>query len=291
LGLEWGAVTFEPHPGLFMGTMEATLFTSIERELIRLFLSVPRIVSLKFGEDLSHFSPLLFWEFLRENVDVDGIVVGQDFRFGYRRTGDVPLLARYCREAEVSFLAVDILEHIGSKISSSAIREHVEAGQCELAAKELGYPYFIWGEVVHGLGRGRKLGFPTANLNTPPRKLVPADGVYAVAALVKGIWKAGALSIGKNPTFKDVRDVQIEVFILDHHDDLYGEILPVFFLSRLRPQVRFKNEDQLALQIDADIQRVRAVSGHSFKKHADWYAGFLMSYVGILTKLGYKIPK
>jgi riboflavin kinase/FMN adenylyltransferase len=291
LGLEWGAVTFDPHPGLFMKTVNATLFTSRERELIRLFLGVPRIVSLKFDEELAHFPPQHFWEFLRENIVVDGVVVGQDFRFGYRRTGDVALLGQYCREIGASFLSVDILDHLGSKISSSFIRGHVESGQCELAAKELGYPYFIWAEVVHGLGRGKELGFPTANLNVPPQKLLPADGVYAVAVLVKGKWKVGALSVGRNPTFEDVTDVRVEVFILDHEGDLYEESLPVFFLSRLRPQMKFKNAEQLVMQIDADTKRVRTVFRRSFELHPEWYSGFLIGYVEILTLLGYTVPK
>jgi riboflavin kinase/FMN adenylyltransferase len=291
LNLEWGAVTFDPHPGLFMKAIAATLFTSRERELIRIFLGIPRIVALRFNEDLVHFSPQLFWDFLRENIVVDGVVVGRDFRFGYRRTGDVALLERYCREIDASFLSVDILEHFGSKISSSAIRGHVESGQCELAAKELGYPYFIWAEVVHGLGRGKELGFPTANLNVPSWKLLPADGVYAVAVLAKGKWKVGALSVGKNPTFQDVADVRVEVFILDYEGDLYEESLPVFFLSRLRPQMRFKDAEQLVMQIDADTKRVRTVFRRSFELHPEWYSGFLIGYVEVLTLLGYTVPK
>jgi riboflavin kinase/FMN adenylyltransferase len=291
LSVEWGAVTFDPHPGLFMKVIDATLFTSRERELIRIFLGIPRVVALRFDEELAHFSPRLFWEFLRENIVVDGVVVGQDFRFGYRRTGDVALLEQYCREIGVSFLSVDILEHLGSKISSSTIRGHVESGQCELAAIELGYPYLIWAEVVHGLGRGKGLGFPTANLNVSSWKLLPAYGVYAVAVLVKGKWKIGALSVGKNPTFQDVGDVRVEVFILDYEGDLYEENLPVFFLSRLRPQMQFKNAEQLVMQIDADTQRARAVFQRSFELHPEWYSGFLIGYVEILTSLGCTIPK
>jgi riboflavin kinase/FMN adenylyltransferase len=291
LNLEWGAVTFDPHPGLFMKAINATLFTSRERELIRLFLDIPRIVSLRFDEELAHFPPRLFWEFLRENIRVNGVVVGQDFRFGYRRTGDVALLEQYCREIGASFLSVDILNYLGSKISSSVIRGHVESGQCELAAKELGYPYFIWAEVVHGLGRGKELGFPTANLNVPSWKLLPADGVYAVAVLVRGKWKVGALSVGGNPTFGDVGGVQVEVFILDYNGDLYEESLPVFFLSRLRPQVRFKNTEQLIMQIHADTKRVRAVFSRSVELHPEWYSRFLLGYVQTLTLLGYTVPK
>ena len=287
LDLDWGAITFDPHPGLFMGTISTTLFTRRERELIRLFLGVPRIVSLKFNEELARLSPKFFWEFLCDSVDLDGVVVGKDFRFGYRRTGDVVLLEDYCREADVSLVVVDILEHLGVKISSSMIRTHVESGQCELAAKELGYPYFIWAEVVHGLGRGTQLGFPTANLNIPHTKLLPADGVYAVSVLVRGKWKAAALSIGRNPTFQDVNDVQVEVFVLDYEGNLYEESLPVFFLSRLRPQERFGNVEQLTMQIKADVERCKTICKRSLNLNSAWYSGFLMGYNEILKKLGY----
>ena len=289
--LEWGAVTFDPHPGLFIGTMEATLFTSQERELIRIFLGIPQIVSLKFDEELAHFSPPLFWEFLRGNVKIDGVVVGRDFRFGYRRTGDAALLEQYCLEAGVDFIAVDTLDYLGNKISSSSIRGHIESGDCELAAKKLGYPYFFWAEVIRGQGRGKSLGFPTANLNIPPQKLIPSDGVYAVGALVNGHWRAGALSIGKNPTFDDVPGVQVELFVLDYEGNLYETSLPVFFLSRLRPQIRFDNTEQLVMQIDADVKRARTTFRRSIATHTSWYTEFLIGYVEILSKLGQGIPK
>ncbi|MDR2523206.1 MAG: riboflavin biosynthesis protein RibF [Synergistaceae bacterium] len=282
--LEWGAVTFDPHPGVFLGNLDATLFTFRERELIQIFLGIPRVVTLEFDDDLVHSPPSLFWEFLSLNVDIDGVVVGRDFRFGYRRTGDVTLLEHYCREAGVDFLAVDPLEHFGTKISSTAVRELVSSGECGLAAKKLGYPYFVWAEIEHGLGRGKELGYPTANLSVPSRKLLPANGVYAVALIVKGQWKAGALSLGDNPTFDDVQDRRAEVFILDYEGDLYGESFPVLFLFRLRPQVQFKNAEQLVLQIDADVKRAHDTFRHGFKANSALHAAFKTAYLKVLAK-------
>ena len=271
---EWGAITFEPHPGLYTGSIKGTLFTLNERKLIQRFLKVPRIISLKFNEELAHLSPLLFWNFLRERIEVEGVLVGTDFRFGYRRTGDVTLLERFCREGNIPFLSMDLLEHLGTKISSSLIRAHVEAGDCGSAIKNLGYPYFIWARVAHGLERGRTLGFPTANLDVPHTKLFPSAGVYAVAVFVDGQWKAGALSIGENPTFEDVLGLRAEVFILDYEGNLYDKNLLVFFLYRLRSQVRFDNVEQLTLQIGADVERARSVFKHSFDSYPHWYTGF-----------------
>ena len=278
LSVEWGGVTFDPIPGFYIGAVENILFTLRERELARLFLGIPKLVTLKFDDELARFSPERFWEYLREQITVDGIVVGRDFRFGCRRIGDARLLEQYCREAGLSFLSVDLLRHMGVKISSTAVRAGVEAGQCELAARELGYPYFMLAKVSHGLERGRKLGFPTANLDVPKTKLMPYDGVYAAAVLIKGEWKAGALSVGQNPTFGDVSDVRTEVFVLDYDGDLYDDDLLVFFLSRLRPQERFESAEQLVTQIGDDVERSRVTFNRSFKASPEIYSGFMTGY-------------
>jgi riboflavin kinase/FMN adenylyltransferase len=282
LGNGWGVVAFDPHPGLFLGTVNETLFTPGEWELSRLFLGVPHVARLRFDETLTRLSPRLFWNFLRESVEIDGVVVGEDFRFGFRREGDAALLESFCRENSLPFLSVDLLRHFGQKISSSSIRAHAAAGRCERAAEELGYPYFVWSEVVHGLARGRTLGVPTANLDAPrmreQRKLLPAEGVYAVAVLAEGRLRPGALSIGMNPTFEDVPDIRAEVFILDYEPDregsLYGKKTLVFFLSRLRPQRRFENAALLVRQIEADIVAARSAFGRKIGVF-DWRAGFL----------------
>ena len=284
MDLEWGGVTFDSHPELHMGTIENVLFTLRERELIRLFMGIPRLTILKFDDELAHFTPDRFWEYLREQVKVDGVVVGRDFRFGYRRIGDAQLLSKYCSDAGIFFLSVDLMRHMGAKISSSAIRAGVVSGRCEQAAKELGYPYFVWAKVTHGFERGRKLGFPTANLDIPDIKLIPPDGVYAVAVLVNGVWKGGALSIGKNPTFNDVSDVQVEVFILDYDGELYDDSLLVFFLSRLRPQAQFKNADQLVLQIEADVERSKVAFKRSFEASSDDYFRFMAACAKIMAR-------
>jgi len=274
LGLEWGGVTFDSIPGHYMGAIEKVLFTLRERELIRLFLGIPKLEILKFDDELLKFSPPRFWEFLRGRVAVDGIVVGRDFRFGHRREGDVRLLERYCREANLPFLSVDLLRYMEVKISSSAIRAAVGSGKCELAAKELGYPYFMWADVDHGLGRGSKIGFPTANLKISGAKLVPPDGVYAAAVLVRGDWKAGAVSVGKSPTFGDVSDSRVEVFVVDYRGDLYEDNLLLFFLSYLRPQARFKDANQLTAQISADVELSRAAFRRDFDSSPGRYVGF-----------------
>jgi riboflavin kinase/FMN adenylyltransferase len=269
-GSGFGVVTFNPHPGLFLGTLKATLFTPGELELIRLFLKVPCTVELKFDEALAGLPPRLFWEFLRERAltePLEGVVVGRDFRFAVGRSGDVDLLALFCRENAIPFCAVDILKHLNVKISSSSIRAHVSAGRCGPAAGELGYPYFIRAKVVRGLMRGRSLGFPTANLSVPATKLLPADGVYAAGVLAGGQWRAGALSIGKNPTFQDISETRVEVFLVDYEGNLYEEELLVFLFDRLRSQQRFENAAQLARRIGTDVEETKAAFRRDFEEN------------------------
>jgi len=284
LGLEWGGVTFDTIPGHYLGIVKNVLFSPHERELLRFFLGIPVLEVLEF-EAIRQLPPNHFWKFLREKFVIDGIVVGRDFRFGYKQEGDALLLERYCQEAGIPFQSVDLLRHVGVKISSSAIRNAMETGQCELAAKELGYPYFMLSGVLHGLGRGQGLGFPTANLDISGAKLIPPDGVYSASVLVKGEWKAGAVSIGKNPTFKGISDTRVEVFVVDYRGDLYDDTLLVFFLTRLRQQIQFRDASQLTFQIKADVKHSAAAFKRDFDSLPGKYVGFKSAYSKIMSNL------
>ncbi|NLL37233.1 MAG: riboflavin biosynthesis protein RibF [Fretibacterium sp.] len=255
----WGVVTFEPHPGKFMGSLDKTLFTERERERIACFLDIPHFVVLKFDDRLRSLSPEVFLKELTDKISVDGVVVGTDFRFGFAQRGDVRLLEEVCRSQALAFEAVPLLRSRGEKLSSTLIRESVEAGDFGGAEAELGYPWFLLGEVVRGSGRGRDLGFPTANLKTDKDRVLPPHGVYAVLLPLGQSWKSGALSIGTNPTFPDVTELRIEVFLLDFEGELYGEELPVLFLERLRPEIRFENSLLLTNRIKKDVERCREI--------------------------------
>ncbi|MDR1741247.1 MAG: bifunctional riboflavin kinase/FMN adenylyltransferase [Synergistaceae bacterium] len=269
---DWGIVTFDPHPGVFLGTMDAVLFTAQESRTIRAALGVPRTVLLRFDDAMARLSPSEFWAFLRSHAEIDGVVIGRDFRFGFGRTGDAALMEAFCRASALPCEVCDLVAgDEEEKISSTAIRGCVSAGRCEDAAALLGYPYFISAEVVHGDERGRSLGFPTANLNVRPgglrpgghdAKLLPAEGVYSAAAAVSSEctgctgWVAGALSVGRNPTFAGA-EVRAEAFLLDFSGDLYGTTLTVFLLSRLRGQTRFDGPEALKRQIERDVGAAR----------------------------------
>ena len=281
MGTDWGVATFSPHPGLVLGTMRSTLFNSGEWELIRCVLGIPHLIVLPFDERLRNLSPRDFWAELKRSADVEGVVVGRDFRFGFEGRGSASLLEAFCREEGAAFFAEDLLEREGGeKISSSAIRGRVRRGDVSGAAADLGYPWFLRTDVRHGDGRGRTMGFPTANLSVEGPRTLPADGVYAAAVIARGQWRCGAFSMGRNPTFDDVRERRAEVFLLDFEGDLYGAELIVFFLERLRPMLRFSDAESLAQQIAADVARCRAVYEERMSADSERFGSFLRCFHG-----------
>jgi riboflavin kinase/FMN adenylyltransferase len=193
------------------------------------------------------------------------VVVGEDFRFGYRATGDVALLAELGDKYDFTAEGVPLLADDGVRISSSEIRERLAAGDVAAAARDLGRPHRVEGVVVRGQRRGRALGFPTANLETPPHTAIPADGVYAgwLMRLDPGggeqeRWPA-AISVGTNPTFGET-ERSVEAYALDRDDlDLYGTHVAVDFAARLRGQVRFGSVDELVTQMHRDVGAARAL--------------------------------
>ena len=281
MGTDWGVATFSPHPGLVLGTLRSTLFTSGEWELIRCVLGIPRLIVLPFDERLRNLSPRDFWVELKRLTNVEGVVVGRDFRFGFEGRGSASVLEAFCREEGAAFFVEDLLEREGGggeKISSSAIRGRVRRGDVSGAASDLGYPWFLRTDVRHGDGRGRTLGFPTANLDIGGPRTLPADGVYAVSLIVRGRWCCGALSMGRNPTFDDVRERRAEVFVLDFEGDLYGAELAVFFLERLRPERRFPDAASLTEQIAADVARCRTIYGERMSADPELFGAFLRCF-------------
>ncbi len=194
------------------------------------------------------------------------IVVGEDFRFGHRAAGDVALLRRL--GGELGF-TVEAVEKVGGgsveRWSSSAIRDLVASGDVATAAEALGRPFRFEGVVVRGEGRGRRLGFPTANVPVGDGEVVPADGVYAGWVILPDDPDAtplpAAVSVGTNPTFDGVRRT-VEPYVLDRDDlELYGVLIAVDFVDRIRGQERFAAVDDLVAQMDRDVADTRRILG------------------------------
>jgi riboflavin kinase/FMN adenylyltransferase len=257
-------VTFEPHPLEIVAPDRAPrLLTTLEEklELWPLF-DLDYVHVLPFTTDLREMSPARFVrEVLVDRLRVGELVIGYDHGFGKDRKGDVDTLRGLA--GELGFV-VDVVGPVAvdmEAVSSTAVRRAVETGDLEAAARGLGRPYSVLGRVARGAGRGRELGYPTANLEPGRRKCLPPTGVYAVRVEVEGVeWPAMA-NLGPRPTFGDAR-ANLEVHLLDWPgEELYGARLHVEFVERLRGILRFGDPAELAAQLAEDRARARAALG------------------------------
>jgi riboflavin kinase/FMN adenylyltransferase len=274
LGRPCVLVTFDPHPTEVVrpGSHPAIL-TSLDRkaELVAA-LGVDGMCVIPFTAAFSHLTPEEFTHgVLVADLHAAAVVVGENFTYGHRAAGTVASLTQEGRRfgfaVEGIPLAGDDAADGAVTISSTYIRACVAAGDMESAARALGRPHRVDGVVVRGDRRGRELGYPTANVETPPFTAIPADGVYA-GRLVTRNPRTGesreqlpaAVSVGTNPTFQGSRRT-VEAFVLDWDGDLYGEHVGVEFTARLRPMLAFDGVDELLAAMADDVRRTRALLG------------------------------
>jgi riboflavin kinase / FMN adenylyltransferase len=246
-------LTFEPHP-LRVVRPEAApkLLTALDAkaELIGQ-LGVQELVVIPFDDSFAHQSPREFIDHvLVARLQAISVSVGENFRFGHRATGDPEMLAA---DGRFETRVVPLVGVDGEIVSSSHIRALVAAGEVEAAQRFLGAPFQLRGEVVMGDRRGRELGFPTANIVPDEALVCPGHGVYVAHA----DGACAAVSVGVRPTFGTGRGVLIEAYLLDREIDLYGQILKLDFLARLRGERRFESVDALVEQMKDDVERTR----------------------------------
>jgi len=270
LGLPVVAVTFDPHPDEVTrpGTHPPFLCSGRRRAELLAGLGADAVCVIPFTLAFSRIDPE---EFVRtvlvERLHAAAVVVGRDFTFGHKAKGDVPLLAKLGEKYDYSTEGLPLLVLDGMTVSSTSIRRLLAEGNVTESAKMLGRPHRLEGVVVRGHQRGRQLGFPTANVESPPHTVIPADGVYAgwLSTLDEdgtevSRWPA-AISIGTNPTFDG--DVQtVEAYALDRTDlDLYGLHAAIDFAVRLRGTLRFDSVDALVEQMHEDVRQARDICG------------------------------
>jgi len=247
-------LTFEPHPLQVIRPEAAPrLLTSLQTRA-ELFegLAVEEMVVIEFDADFAAQAPQAFVDdVLVGALDARHVSVGQNFRFGHRAQGDTALLAE---QAAFETRVVPLVEVEGEIVSSTHIRGLVLAGEVDRAARLLGSPYLVRGDVVHGDRRGRDLGYPTANLVPDEALVTPGHGVYA--ALADGV--PAAVNVGVRPTFGTGRGVLVEAYLIDWSGDLYGRELRVEFLRRLRGERAFSTTDALIDQMARDVVEARA---------------------------------
>lgn len=266
-GLDSVVVTWDRHPLMTLRPEVAPpLLSSPERKMELLTTTgVDRVAVIPFTEELSRWSPERFVdEVLVQSLSARAVFVGEGWRFGHKRAGDVELLQKLGEENGFEATAVDLSSGEGATVSSSRIREAVAHGDVDLAERLLGRPFDLDGEVRHGDDRGTELGFPTANIDLDPHLAHPARAVYAGRARVGESWFAAATNVGVNPTFggdPEVTPVRIETFLLDFSGDLYGEVLRVEFWARLRDELRFASVSDLIAQMHRDVDATRKLVG------------------------------
>lgn len=267
LGLPCVVITFDPHPDEVVrpGSHPPLLASGKRRAELLSEQGADAVMVIPFTLELSKMGPDEFVQsVLVDRLHAARVIVGEDFRFGHKAKGDVPLLRELGEKYDFEAEGVALVAN-GDTISSTAIRAKLAEGAVEEAAHALGRPHRVEGVVVRGHQRGRALGFPTANVESVPHTAIPADGVYAGYLVCDSDrypgarWPA-AISIGTNPTFEGVERT-VEAYALDLDDlDLYGEHVAVDFVARIRGMVKFDSIDELIAEIGRDVERTREVT-------------------------------
>ncbi len=249
-------LTFYPHPDTILGKADIRYLTVLDE----MRLLGHRVYVMDFDDHVAKMPANDFLDYaVRNAIGPKRIVVGADFHFGHKKSGNVDTLKTWAAQCGIEVEVVPLLEDEGRVIKSSKIRMMLENGEVEAAARDMGRPYLMTGTVVHGDGRGKSLGFPTANIEVDPLKLVPLPGVYSGTVTLNNALTPAMIYIGTKPTFSDTHDTVIEVFLPDHDENLYGKTLQVWISHRLRGDQKFDNKEALVAQIQADIKAAESL--------------------------------
>jgi len=253
------ALSFYPHPLKVLRPQSAPLMLLPLKEKVRLLeaMGLDHFICLRFTKEFASMEAGEFAErVLVECFHAKEVFVGRDYRFGRDRKGDVVFLSELGKRCGFSVNVVEPVVVEGVLVSSTRIRRMLIEGRVTEAMKLLGRPYKLLGKVVRGVGRGRILGFPTANID-PENELIPKVGVYSVAVEVENITHPGVVNIGFNPTFEDEKMIKIEVHIIDFSGELYNKEIGVSFLKRIRGEVKFSSPEELAKRIGKDVEEAK----------------------------------
>jgi len=253
-------ITFEPHPRAVLHPESAPpLLQTFDQKIEALgLLGIEQTIVIHFCQA---FSEIRAEDFLRdvvvERLQAREIYLGRGFFFGHNREGNIDLLRTISER--LGFVADEVpeVQIRGERVSSSRIRDLILQGRMYLARRMLGRPYGVEGPVVRGAERGMHLGFPTANIH-PHNRVIPRGGVYVTAALIEGHWRRSVTNIGKRPTFGDHLDDSVETHVIGWSGDLYGNVVRVRFLHRLRDEKKFGSIDELKNQIGRDAARAQS---------------------------------
>ena len=260
-------LTFDPHPAKLFGRGEIRLLT-LPGERARLLgdQGVDVVITHPFDRNVANITAFDFMKRLKDRLGLSHLMLGYDSTLGKNREGDATRLTEIGRELGYTVETVTALSDESGVISSTEIRKLISVGNVAEAERLMGHSYRLQGLVTHGDHRGRTIGYPTANLNYAREKIIPAGGIYACWAFVRGdtssalsVYKA-AVNIGTNPTFTpDKQTLNVEAYLLDFDRDIYDEELRLEFVARLRDELKFDSVETLIEQIGRDVQDTRQI--------------------------------
>ena len=260
-GMPAVVITFDEHPRkVLQSDYQPEMLSTLDSKLLLLSKTeVDDAVVLHFTREMAAMSAREFMQqVLHDHLHVKKLFIGYDHRFGHNREETFDDYVRYGKEMGIEVIKNQAYSMNGINISSSVIRSFLKEGEVDMANQCLGYPYTIVGKVVNGYHEGRKLGFPTANLDLSHfGQMIPAPGVYAVKARLEGtvVWKQGMMNIGTRPTF-DGKQLTLETHIFNFEGDIYDQLLLVSFVKRIRGERKFESPEELAAQLKEDEQMI-----------------------------------
>lgn len=263
------AITFDPHPRAVLHPQSSPPLLQTLDQKVEGFgvLGIEQTIVVRFTEE---FSKIPAEDFLRDVVmdrlHAREVYLGRGFAFGHNREGNIELLRQVSKD--LGFVAGEVPEVglRGQRVSSSKIRGLLVLGKVNLARRMLGRPYGVEGRVERGNERGHTLGFPTANLR-PQNRVIPANGVYVTGTLIDGQWRRSVTNVGTRPTFETGSEPSVETFVMNWGGDLYGDVIRVRFLYRLRDEQKFDSLESLKSQITKDVDRARNYFERAGAKH------------------------
>lgn len=261
IGGETIVYTFDPHPLTILDPQRQLLLITSIAEKLRLIAEegIDVVICAPFSIEFANLTPEYFVKkILHEEIGIQYLFVGHDYTFGKERRGNIALLKEMGEKLGFHVEVVGPVRVGGEVVSSTRIRELIQQGQMEEAARMLGRFYLLQGQVIPGHGRGsKKLGFPTANIK-PDNSLLPKPGIYATWSIYEGKKYASVANLGWNPTFHD-QEFSIEVHIINFHHDIYGKNLRMEFVKRLRDEIAFPDPGELKKQIERDISTAQKI--------------------------------
>ena len=256
-------LTFDPHPAKLFGRGDIKLLTLPgERAKLLGEYGVDAVITHSFDREFANTTAFDFMKRLKTQLGLEHLILGYDSTLGKDREGNAARLTEIGLELGYTVDVVSALSDESGVISSTEIRKLVTIGSVDEAARLMGHPYRLQGLVAHGDQRGRGIGFPTANLQYASEKVMPAGGIYACWAYLGDEKHKAAVNLGTNPTFTpDKQTLNVEAYLLDFDRDIYGEMMRLEFVARLRDELKYDSVEALIKQIHVDVEQTREILG------------------------------